>query len=330
MYAPPIMNERPRYSIVIPVYNRPHELQELLQSLSESPYRNFEVIIVEDGSLRRSDHLLATYRKYFPIQYFYKANEGPGPSRNFGFMRAAGDYFVVFDSDCVIPTQYFQAVDEALSQHKWDAWGGPDRAHEKFTPLQRAMGYTMSSILTTGGIRGGKKRIGWFQPRSFNMGISRKVWEHTGGFAFTRFAEDIELSIRMKNAGYKVGLIEDAFVYHKRRTTFRQFFTQVFSFGKGRILVGTVHPEEVKLTHWFPFAFTLLLIVAAILPFAHELLGQLAIIGVAGYFLAILVHSSIVNKSFFVGFLSVPAAFLQLTGYGIGFFTEWVKTRLRN
>ena len=240
---------RPKFSVIIPVFNRPEELSDILESLLVQTRQNFEVIIVEDGSSITSQDVVDGFAKRLPIVYYFKSNSGPGPSRNFGFAHARGDYFVVFDSDCILPPTYFQTVEQALENDELDAWGGPDRAHERFTLTQRAMAYTMSSILTTGGIRGGKKRIGWFQPRSFNMGISREVFARTQGFAFDRYAEDIEFSIRMRKAGFRVGLIADAFVYHKRRATFAQFFKQVFNFGRGRVLVGRRHPEEVKLTH---------------------------------------------------------------------------------
>jgi len=226
------MNTAPKYSVVIPVYNRPDELDELLKSLTQQSVKNFDVVIVEDGSSLTSEKVVEAHSNDLTIHYFFKSNSGPGPSRNFGFERARGEYFVVFDSDCILPPDYFQSVDRALHEHQWDAWGGPDKGHENFTIAQRAMAYTMSSILTTGGIRGGKKSVGWFQPRSFNMGISRRVFEQTKGFAFDRFAEDIEFSIRMKKAGFRVGLIPEAFVYHKRRATFGQFYNQVFNFGK--------------------------------------------------------------------------------------------------
>ena len=231
------MERHPRYSVIVPVYNRPEEIDELLNSLTRQTRSDFEVIIVEDGSAIPCQDIVARYSNSLTIQYFFKPNSGPGPSRNFGYAHANGEYLVVFDSDCIIPPQYFEAVDQALLQHQWQAWGGPDKAHGDFTPVQRAMGYTMASFFTTGGIRGGKKHVGWFQPRSFNMGISREVYQKTQGFTFDRFAEDIEFSIRMKQHGFRVGLIPEAFVYHKRRTNFGQFFRQVSNFGKGRVLV---------------------------------------------------------------------------------------------
>jgi glycosyltransferase involved in cell wall biosynthesis len=315
-----------KYSVIVPVYNRPNEVEELLHSLTKQQYTGFEVLVVEDGSSHTCEHVVEQYSGQFRIHYFRKPNTGPGPSRNFGYAHARGAYFVCFDSDCIIPPHYFIAVEEALHQHQWEAWGGPDKAHEHFTPLQQAMGYTMASVLTTGGIRGGKKRLGWFQPRSFNMGIARHVYEQTQGFKFDRYAEDIEFSIRMKNAGFRVGLIPEAFVYHKRRTSFSQFYQQVSNFGKGRALIGKAYPAEVKLTHWFPAFFVLGCLTLPILPFIHTTLAGLAWSGFLLYMLAIFADALRVTRNLYVSFLSVPAAFLQLTGYGIGFLKERLNT----
>lgn len=310
-----------RYSIIVPVYNRPQELEELLASLVKQTFKDFEVVIVEDGSAIRSDQVVDNYRDQLSISYYYKPNTGPGPSRNFGYAHAKGDYFIVFDSDCIIPQQYLQVVDQSIQENNWDAFGGPDQAHEDFTPVQRAMGFTMSAFLTTGGIRGGKKRLGWFQPRSFNMGISRKVFEQTKGFAFDRFAEDIEFSVRMKKAGFHVGLIPDAFVYHKRRTTFKQFYNQVFNFGRGRALVGKVHPEEVKITHWIPAFFVMGVVVLLFTPLISVPLFVFGGIALLAYLAAIFITAWRANN-FYVGLLSVPSAILQLCGYGLGFLKE--------
>ncbi|HEY3405983.1 MAG TPA: glycosyltransferase [Ohtaekwangia sp.] len=315
-----------KFSIIIPVYNRPQEVEELLDSLVKQSYKNFDVLIIEDGSYIRCDGVAARYSNTLSVQYFFKPNSGPGPSRNFGFSHASGDYFVVFDSDCIIPPAYLEVVEKSLREHSWDAWGGPDRAHENFTIVQRAMGYTMSSFLTTGGIRGGKKRLGWFQPRSFNMGISRKTFEVTKGFAFDRFAEDIEFSIRMKKAGLKVGLIPEAFVYHKRRTTFNQFYHQVYNFGRGRALVGKVHPEEVKLTHWIPSLFVMGLGVWLATLLISLVLFKTGAFLLSGYLAAIFLHAFWENKNLVVAALSVPSAILQLSGYGLGFLKERFKS----
>jgi glycosyltransferase involved in cell wall biosynthesis len=297
-------------------------VEDLFESLVKQTFRDFEVVVVEDGSSKRCDHIVDRFRNTLSIQYFYKPNTGPGPSRNLGYKHARGEFFVAFDSDCILPPEYFSAVEKFLQIEKLDAWGGPDRAHEVFTPVQRAMGYTMSSFLTTGGIRGGKKHMGWFQPRSFNMGISREVFEKTGGFQFDRYAEDIEFSIRMKQAGFKVGLIPEAFVYHKRRTTFKEFYKQVSNFGKGRALVGSKHPSEVKLTHWFPTFFTFGMFATLLMFFLSKLLFTLGLIFYGFYFLALLIHSFKINKNIWVAFLSIPSAFLQLTGYGTGFLKQ--------
>lgn len=312
----------PKYSIIVPVYNRPEEISDLLQSLTLQQYRNFEVIIVEDGSTNPCRDVVDSFREKLEIEYVVKQNSGPGPSRNVGYAMAKGEYFVVFDSDCIIPPEYFTVVEEALSRNAFDAWGGPDRAHKNFTPLQQAMAYTMSSVLTTGGIRGGKKSVGAFQPRSFNMGISRKVFEKTEGFKLNRLAEDIELSIRMRKLGFNVVLLAEAYVYHKRRTNLHQFYNQVSSFGKGRVLVGKEHPGEVKITHWFPAVFLLGMFSPLVLLPIDIKLALLAVVLYAIYFAAIFIDALRVNKNVKVAWLSVPSSFIQLTGYGSGFLKQ--------
>jgi glycosyltransferase involved in cell wall biosynthesis len=313
---------QPEFSVVIPVFNRPQEVEEILLSLTAQTFTDFEVIIVEDGSSLPCDQIVDRYRDTLRVEYYYKPNTGPGPSRNFGFLHSNGKYLVVFDSDCILPPQYFQVVKHSLVKNDWDAWGGPDKAHQSFTVKQRAMAYTMSSVLTTGGIRGGKKHLGWFQPRSYNMGISRKVFQTTGGFKFDRYAEDIEFSIRMKKSGFKVGLIPEAFVYHKRRTNFRQFFDQVNKFGKGRALIGDVHPEEIKVTHWFPALFLAGTIAIPILAFLNAKLFALAVSIFVLYLAALFIHSLLENRNLAVALLSIPAALCQLFGYGLGFLKE--------
>lgn len=317
------MQQTPRYSVIIPVYNRPGELQELLQSLTGQTVTDFEVIVVEDGSEQRCDAVVDDFRDTLNIHYIFKPNSGPGPSRNTGFAHARGNYFVVFDSDCILPPHYFQAVENHRAREPFDAWGGPDRSHQNFTPLQQAMAYTMSSVITTGGIRGGKKQLGWFQPRSFNMGMSRQVFAKTGGFAFNRFAEDIELSIRIKKAGFHSVLIPDAFVYHKRRTTLRQFFQQVSNFGKGRVMVGRVHAGEVKLTHWLPTLFSLGLVSLLVVYIFSKLLFLMGLSFYLLFAVTVLIDSFKKNQNVWVALLSIPAALVQLTGYGTGFLKAW-------
>lgn len=300
-------------------------MNELLESLTAQVFTNFEVLIVEDGSTVTCVEVYERYTNKLRIRYFFKPNSGPGSSRNFGFAQAKGDYFVVFDSDCILPPHYFKAVDEYLAQTPLDAWGGPDKGHEGFTKLQQAMAFTMSSVFTTGGIRGGDKRIGSFQPRSFNMGISKEVYDKTGGFKFERYAEDIEFSLRMKKLGYKAGYINDAFVYHKRRTNFKQFFWQVFNFGRGWVLVNNAHPGAIKITHWFPSLFLLGMVLSiVIIPIDVRISAFSGMVYLA-YILILAVSAYKKTKSIGVTLLVGPAAFVQLTGYGAGFLKEILR-----
>jgi glycosyltransferase involved in cell wall biosynthesis len=321
-----LMQTALKYSIIVPVYNRPDEMDELLTSLVEQTYSNFEVIVVEDGSTLKSESVAKKYSERLNIQYFYKNNTGPGPSRNFGFEKAKGEYFVIFDSDCILPPTYFESIEKSLSTTKLDAWGGPDRGHENFTLLQRAMAHTMSSFLTTGGIRGSKKIIGNYQPRSFNMGISKETYEKTGGFRFERYAEDIELSVRIKKLALNVILIPDAYVFHKRRSTLAQFFGQVSNFGKGRVLVGEYHVGEVKWVHWFPTLFMVGLFLSPFVFLINKWFGVAILICYSSYLILIAAESLLKNRSVMVALLSIPAALAQLTGYGSGFLAEKLKS----
>lgn len=307
----------PKYSVIVPVYNRPDEVDELLASLTSQTFRDFDVVIVEDGSTRTSRTVYEKYASRLKIDYYVKPNSGPGPSRNFGFEKAKGENFVVFDSDCVIPPKYFEVLDASLNNTPLDLWGGPDRGHGDFTLAQQAMAYSMSSLLTTGGIRGGKASN--FQPRSFNLGMTRAAWEKTRGFVFDRYAEDIELSVRARKLGLRVGLVSDAYVYHKRRATFSQFFRQVANFGRGRVHVNRAHPGAIKLTHWFPAVF---LIGLVSLPLALLVWPSLGVAGAsiyAVYLAAVGIDCWSVTRRLTVAVLSIPAAVVQLTGYGFGF-----------
>lgn len=313
----------PKYSVITPVFNRPEEVRELLESLAKQTFKNFEVIIIEDGSTLRCDEVCANFQSKLDLKYFFKPNSGQGFSRNYGFERASGDYFVQLDSDAIIPENYFEIVDKSLTSTWLDAYGGPDAAHESFTDTQKAINYAMTSFFTTGGIRGKKNNAGGqFHPRSFNFGISRKVWEETGGYTMTRMAEDIEFSIRILSKGFKVGLVEQAFIYHKRRTDFGQFFKQLHFFGRGRINLARMFPSELKLVHYFPMFFTLGVIIIPLLFVVSKPLFFLGATLFAIYKLMIFADSSIQNKSVKVGFLSIFACFIQLFAYGIGFMQE--------
>jgi glycosyltransferase involved in cell wall biosynthesis len=313
------------FSIIIPLYNRPQEIDELLFTLEQQDYKNFEVLIIEDGSKQDARAIVENYADKINIQYFYKENAGQGFARNYGFERAKGDYFIIFDSDCLIPTDYLNIVYDYLKDHNLDAYGGPDAAHNSFTPIQKAISYSMTSPFTTGGIRGNKKHIGTFHPRSFNMGVSRKTWEHVGGFKLTRLGEDIEYSIRIQKAGYKIGLIPDAKVFHKRRTDFKQFYKQLHFFGRARINIYKHFRSELKLVHFFPAAFVLFLIgnlIANLLSFPIATLGNL-LLGI--YILLLYLHAWTKTASLKIAFLSVCTSFIQLTAYGLGFIQDLWK-----
>lgn len=306
-------------------------MRELLTSLTRQTYRHFEVLVIEDGSVHTCEDVVKSFAGLLDIRYYYKENSGQGFSRNYGFERATGDFFVILDSDALLPEHYFQTVEEQLTQRGLDAYGGPDREHPSFTPVQKAISYAMTSPVSTGGIRGGKKRLGGkFNPRSFNMGVSRRVYEKVGGFRITRMAEDLEYSIRIIRNGFKTDLIPEAFVYHKRRANLRQFYKQLHFFGRARINISRFYPEELKLVHWFPALFLLALLALPLLAVVFFPLFLVGIFFFSGYMAFILVDATNKNKSLYVGMLSVAAVIVQLTGYGVGFLTEaWQKWRTR-
>ncbi len=310
------------YSFIIPVYNRPEEIAELLGSLTRQTLNTFEVLIVEDGSDQTCKKEVDRFTDKLDIHYYFKENTGQGFSRNYGFERAKGDYFIVFDSDCILPEHYLKTVDDHLTKQPLDAFGGPDRAEESFTIVQKAINYSMTSIFTTGGIRGNKKHAGTFHPRSFNMGISRAVYDKTGGYIITRMGEDIEFSIRIIKAGFNVGLIEDAFVYHKRRTSISQFFKQLHFFGRARINVSRFYPNELKLVHFLPLLFLVGWVVIIIAWFVYQPLA-LAGLGLAAiYYWFLFIDSTIKNGSLIIGLLSLVIATVQLIAYALGMVTE--------
>jgi glycosyltransferase involved in cell wall biosynthesis len=313
------------FSIIIPLYNRPQEIDELLNTLTHQTYTQFEVLVIEDGSVNDAKSIVEKYANKLDVKYFFKPNEGQGFARNYGFERAKGDFFVVFDSDCLIPEDYLEIVKNYLFEHNLDAYGGPDAAHENFTPVQKAISYAMTSPFTTGGIRGNKKHIGQFHPRSFNMGVSRAVWEKVGGFVLTRLGEDIEYSIRIHERGFKIGLIPLARVYHKRRTSFSQFYKQLHFFGRARINIYKHFPAELKLVHFFPAVFTCGVILTVLINIFYWPLAYLCNFILLIYLMLIFFHSWQVNKSLKVAFLSIIAAFIQLTAYGLGFMQDFFK-----
>ena len=345
-----------KYSIIVPVFNRPDEVDELLESLCHQEVNNFEVIIVEDGSKKPCKDVCDKYAGILDLHYYFKENSGPGLSRNYGAERAQGEWLIVLDSDVVLPNGYLKAVDTELAEHPCDAWGGPDTAHPDFTPVQKAISYSMTSFFTTGGIRGGSSTqsggcgsssstqsggsrgaLDKFFPRSYNMGIRREVYQELGGFSKMRFGEDIDFSYRIVEAGHKTRLLPTAWVWHKRRTDFRKFFRQVFNSGIARINLTKRHPGTLKLVHLLPTVFTVGVIGLVLLSAVGRLLMYycgndqwrwlclLPWIPIVLYSLIILIDSSLKNRSMKVGLLSIPAAFTQLMGYGLGFIKAWWK-----
>ena len=311
-----------RYSVIVPVYNRPTEVDELLGSLCKQTLKDFEVIVVEDGSTEKSDTVCDQYKDRLDLKYYYKENTGPGPSRNYGAERSNGEYLIILDSDVIVPDNYLENIQKELDREPCDAFGGPDRAHESFSPIQKAINYAMTSFFTTGGIRGGKKKMDKFYPRSFNMGIYKNVFKRVGGFDNIRYGEDIDLSTRLFEAGYLCRLFPDAFVYHKRRVKFSSFFRQVKHSGEARVMLKRRYPDTFKLVHLLPAVFVLGNLLLVLLAIFHSWLWILPILI---YILSVFIDSLIKNKSLKVALLSIPAAYCQLFGYGIGFIQNLFK-----
>lgn len=314
-----------RYSVIIPVYNRPDEVDELLKSLTQQTFKNFEVVVVEDGSSIPCKETVEKYQKELDIHYYDKPNSGPGQSRNYGVERSIGEYLIILDSDCILPKDYLTAIEKELQTSHADAFGGPDRAHESFTDIQKAINYSMTSFFTTGGIRGGKKKMDKFYPRSFNMGVRRDAYTALGGFSKMRFGEDIDFSIRIFKAGYQCRLFPDAWVYHKRRTDLKKFFKQVHNSGIARINLYKKYPESLKIVHLLPAAFTLgvaILLLGA--PFCLYSLAPIIL-----YALLVCVDSAVQNRSLLIGIYSIAASFIQLIGYGTGFWRAWWNRCIR-
>lgn len=320
-----------KYSLVIPVYNRPDEVDELLESLTHQSYKDFEVIVVEDGSSVLCVDVVAAYATHLNVKYYGKPNSGPGQTRNYGVERCSGEYVIILDSDCILPPDYLLAIDRELKRDEIDAFGGPDAAHESFTALQKAINYAMTSFFTTGGIRGSSKgKMDRFYPRSFNMGIRRDVYEKLGGFSKMRFGEDIDFSIRIFKGGYRCRLFPEAWVWHKRRTDLKKFFKQVHNSGIARINLYKKYPESLKLVHLLPSVFTigvcLLLLSFALSLFFNSL--NTALIALSPLFLfsfIICVDATLKNSNLRIGLMAIPASFIQLIGYGSGFLRAWWK-----
>ena len=317
----------PYFSVIVPVYNRRGEVRDLLESLAKQTDDDFELLLVEDGSTERCDDIAAAYANQLRVQYFWKENEGRSIARNYGIERAQGSYFIFFDSDCVIPPHYFEVLKKALKEHPVDCFGGPDAASEDFNRTQKAISFSMTAFLTTGGIRGGKVQLEKFVPRSFNMGYSRRVWEAVGGFR-EMFSEDIDMSTRIRKAGFSITLFREAYVYHKRRNTLRSFSRQTYVFGMSRITLKLLYPDSLKLVHTLPAVFVigcLTLILLAI--FWH----WWAILPLALYVVLLWLSALASTRSLPIACLAILTSFIQLGSYGCGFIKALVwKILLRH
>ncbi len=305
------------FSFIIPVFNRPQEILELLTSFTKLiGHYDYEILIIEDGSIQRAKEVVDAFSDILPVYYYFKPNSGPGDSRNFGMKKARGNYFIILDSDCILPSHYLAEVNRALNIDYLDCYGGPDAAHSSFNPIQKAINYVMTSFITTAGIRGNKRSIQKFEPRSFNMGISKQAFTASNGFGKIHPGEDPDLSLRLQQLGFKTGLLENAYVYHKRRITWKSFFNQVVKFGLVRPIITSWHPQSAKITYWLPSLFVIYTLITIVLGF----LGNLLVFVPHLLLLLILfTDSAIKNKSVYIGFLSCIALFIQFFGYGIAF-----------
>lgn len=315
------------FSFVIPVYNRPDEIDELLQSLVHQQYKDrFEVVIVEDGSTVSCETIVNKYVNLLDVAYYFKQNSGPGSSRNYGMNLAKGDYFIILDSDCILPENYLLEVDQYLKNNYVDCFGGPDAAHESFSNVQKAINQTMTSVLTTGGIRGANEKLGKFQPRSFNMGISKEAFLASGGFGKIHPGEDPDLSIRLWKMNFKTALIPNAYVFHKRRIDWEKFYKQVNKFGKARPILNQRYPEHTKITYWFPSLFIIGFLVSFLFLFLNvKVFAYLYVF----YFLALFMESLVKTKSLKIAFLTIISTFIQFFGYGAGFLYSYFLLNIK-
>lgn len=318
------------YSFIIPVYNRPQEVKELLESFTKLTFtKKYEIVIVEDGSTILCRDICEAFSSQLEISYFFKENSGPGDSRNFGMQHAKGNYYIILDSDCILPNHYLITVEQFLTNTYVDCYGGADAAHDNFNNLQKAINYVMTSFYTTGGIRGNKKSVSNFEPRSFNMGISKKAFLETKGFSNIHPGEDPDLSIRLVKSGFKTSFLPNAFVYHKRRISWRLFYKQVKKFGLVRPILNSWHPETAKITYWFPTLFVIFILVSI---YAGLFIHSLYLLPLTFYLSLLFVDSTIKNKSIYIGFLSLFAMCIQFFSYGVHFLisTFYIKILMKD
>lgn len=294
--------------------------------MEQKPDANPEIIVVEDGSSKSSSAIVRKFDESLRIKYCFKKNSGPGDSRNYGMERASGDYFILLDSDCILPKDYLSIIETALQKDYVDAFGGPDAAHESFSSWQKAINYSMTSFLTTGGLRNIETASRKFQLRSFNMGLSKKAFAMTGGFSKQRIGEDIDLNFKLLKSGCSTRLISEAFVFHKRRTSLYSFYKQTNNFGAARPILNKMHPGSSKLSYWLPSLFVLgFLTACAFLYF--EFVSGIVLYGL--YTFLVLLDSFAKTRSAGVAINSVLAVYVQFFGYGLGYLRSVFRLYVR-
>jgi len=307
-------------SFIIPVYNRPDEIHELLMSFScLEGDKDFEIVVIEDGSTKKCDHIVNRFSD-INISYHLKTNSGPGDSRNYGMNVAKGKYYIILDSDVILPANYNKVLIENLINDYSDCFGGVDDSHKSFSNFQKAVSFSMTSFITTGHIRGGSKSRD-FQPRSFNMGISREAFLKSKGFGKIHPGEDPDLSIRLKELGFNTKLYNDLKVFHKRRVSVLSFLEQVYKFGVARTILNNRYPSTKKIIYWFPLLFSLTFLISIFLFFLN--INSTLILMFTFYFIIVFIQSSLKNNSL-VGLLSIMTTLIQFVGYGYGFFKSFI------
>jgi len=322
-----------KFSIIIPSFNRVDEITALLVSMEELrfPRSQFELIIADDGSTDETLHFIKSYSSASGLNLILvsQSNQGPGAARNLGVAAASGDFFIFIDSDVTVPGHWLEEISKQLQLEGGQAFGGPDTYRDDFPALLKAINHSMNSFLTTGGLRGKKgKSLARYYPRSFNMGLSRALWEKTGGFSKLRHGQDIEFSHRLHQAGAKILFIPKAFVFHKRRTSLKKFFKQVFNWGVARINLYKMNPSMLEPLHALPAVASAGYLLLSLMAFFHPVLKQIWLVFSAFGLLLLLFSSAQALRQYrsIAVALYVPLVIpIQIFGYGIGFIYNFIR-----
>ncbi len=322
-------------SVITPSYNRASELEHLMRSISAQSidHNLFELIISDDGSTDDTEALINSWQEKasFSIKYISQENKGPGAARNHGLEKSIGELILFIDSDCEAHPKWIETIVDEYHKSEFDACGGPDGGKKDFTLLQKAIDYSMTSFFTTGGMRGhSEKMISKFYPRTHNMGVKRDKYEAVGGFGNLRHGQDIEFSHRIRTSGGKIRFIKNALVYHRRRTSLRQFIKQVFNWGVARINLGKIDTAMLEPVHFLPSLSILLSLFIILIIYQLDW-------GISEIFLLFFSPLSIIcllgalNKKdlrvFPILLLVIP---IQIFGYGLGFLQAYIRRFIFN